>query len=247
MLNILVIIPAYNEAANIVPVVRRLQSTCPGYDFVVVNDGSHDETARLCRENGFPLLDLPVNLGLSGAVGTGMKYAFEHGYDAAIQFDADGQHRPEYLPQLADKLREGYDIVGGSRYLEKPKPITPRMLGSRLITLAILLTTGQKLTDPTSGQRIYSRRIIHEFATQINHPPEPDTVSYLIRKGAKAAEIQVDMNERTAGTSYLNSFNSIGYMLRMGFSIMVVQRFRGGSLPPVQPHAQHTDDKEQTS
>lgn len=229
----LIIIPAYNESENLVRVVENLKTTCPGFDFVVVNDGSSDGTPEICRRQGYPLLSLPVNLGLADAVGAGMKYAYRQGYETVVQFDADGQHRAEYLAPMLAKMQEGYDIVCGSRYVTKKKPFTPRMLGSRLISLAIRLTTGKKLTDPTSGMRMYSLRIIQEFATRINHTPEPDTISYLMKKGARATEIQVEMDERLAGESYLNFLNSIKYMLRMGVSIMLVQWFRGGSLPEI--------------
>jgi glycosyltransferase involved in cell wall biosynthesis len=210
--------------------VGKLKSAYPQFDFIVVNDGSSDATADLCRENGFSLLDLSVNLGLSGAVVAGMKYAYLHGYDAVVQFDADGQHRPEYLQPLLDALKEGSDIVCGSRYLTQPKPTSARMLGGSLIAWAIRLTTGVKLSDPTSGFRAYNKRIIQKFATQINMTPEPDTLSYLMKIGAKVDEIQVSMDERQAGQSYLTFSASIKYMLRMGISILLVQLFRQGSL-----------------
>ncbi len=238
-MKLLVVIPAYNEQANLAAVVEHLREACPAADFVVVNDGSTDKTLEICQKHQYPLLNLPVNLGLADAVGTGMKYAWQNGYEAAVQFDADGQHRAEYIGPMLQKLQEGYDIVCGSRFINQKKPFTPRMLGSRLISLAIRLTTGKKLSDPTSGMRMYSRRIIGEFATQINHTPEPDTISYLIKKGAKVAEIPVMMTERAAGESYLNSINSVRYMLRMGVSIILVQWFRGGSLPPHGPQGQN--------
>lgn len=234
-MRVLVIVPAYNESENIVWVIENLRRVCPQYDYVVVNDGSSDSTADLCRRHGYRLLSLPVNLGLSGAFQTGMRYAWMYRYDAAIQFDADGQHCAEYIAPMAEKLSEGYDIVIGSRFLTEKKPRTARMAGSRLISWAIRMTTGQKLTDPTSGMRIYSRRMIREFAAQINHPPEPDTVSYLIKRGAKVTEIQVRMNERRAGKSYLSLSRSVGYMVRMGISILLVQPFRGGARPLMPP------------
>lgn len=230
----MIVIPAYNEESNIVRVVEDIKRTCPDFDFVVVNDGSTDNTATVCRQKGYPLIDLTVNLGLSDAVGAGMKYAWEKDYDAAVQFDGDGQHRAEYLVPMLEKIAKGYDIVCGSRYIIEKKPLTPRMIGSRFIGLAIYMTTRKKLTDPTSGLRMYSRRIVREFATQINHTPEPDTISYLIRKGARATEIQVSMDERTEGESYLNFLNSFRYMLRIGISIVLVQWFRGGTLPPTE-------------
>ena len=157
-----------------------------------------------------------------------MKYALANDYDAAVQFDADGQHLPQYLQPMLDKLNEGYDIVIGSRFVNKKKPFTLRMSGSHLISFAIRLTTGKKIKDPTSGMRMYNRRMIKEFATQINHAPEPDTISYLIRRGARVAEVQVEMQERVAGTSYLNLPRSISYMMQVAISILVVQWFRGG-------------------
>jgi glycosyltransferase involved in cell wall biosynthesis len=222
----LVILPAYNEAASIVSTVENLIATCPQLSFVVVNDGSTDETARRCRQQGFPLIDLACNLGLSGAVGAGMRYACQHGYDAAVQFDADGQHRPEYLTDLLDALADDYDIVCGSRYLRKTKPRSLRMVGSALISWAIRLTTGHKLTDPTSGLRAYNRRLIERFASSAHMTPEPDTISYLMRQGVRVLELPVTMNERVAGISYLGPLTSIKYMIRMVVSILLVQFFR---------------------
>lgn len=169
-----------------------------------------------------------MNLGLAGAVQAGMKYAMQHGYDAALQFDADGQHRPEYIQLMLERLNQGFDIVIGSRFVTEKKELTLRMLGSFLISNAIRLTTGKMIKDPTSGMRIYNRRMLCEMATQLNCAPEPDTISYWIRRGARVDEIQVKMDERMAGTSYLNLPRSIGYMLRMGISILLVQWFRGG-------------------
>lgn len=227
--KILIIIPAYNEEESIVPVITVLQRDYPQFDYVIINDGSSDRTEQICREHDFHLVSQPINLGLAGAFQTGMKYALKNGYDAALQFDADGQHLPQYIQPMLDKLSEGYDIVIGSRFVSEKKPFTLRMIGNYLISFAIRLTTGKKINDPTSGMRMYNRRMIREFAIQINHTPEPDTISYLMRRGAKVGEVQVEMRERVAGTSYLNLPRSIGYMLQMAVSILVVQWFRGGT------------------
>lgn len=225
-MKLLVIIPAYNEEESILTTVNGLRHICPEYDYLVVNDGSNDRTAAICRAQNIRMLDLPANLGLSGAVQAGMKYAWRHGYDAAVQFDADGQHRAEYLPAMLEKLKEGNDIVIGSRFVEEKKPRTMRMLGSNLIAFAIRVTTGKHLGDPTSGMRMYNRKIIRLFATQMNIEPEPDTIAYLIQTGARVAELQVQMREREAGESYLNPIRSAGYMIEMGISIMLFQKFR---------------------
>ncbi|HAE81345.1 MAG: glycosyltransferase family 2 protein [Clostridium sp.] len=226
MTDVLVIIPAYNESANIETVVGRLNSICPNYDYVVVNDGSTDSTAEICRRCGFNLLDLPVNLGLAGGFQAGLRYAARYGYRYAIQIDGDGQHRPEYIRSMKEKMDEGYDIVIGSRFVGEKKPFTMRMIGSRMIGFAIRLTTGKKIQDPTSGMRMFSRRMIEMFAEGLNFGPEPDTVSYLIRKGAKVAEVPVKMDERMGGVSYLTPLKSASYMIKMLVSILVIQGFR---------------------
>ena len=224
--ELLIIIPAYNEEENIVNTVELIKNNYSQYDYVVVNDGSKDRTASICKENGYELLDLPVNLGLAGAFQTGMKYAYKKGYDYAIQFDADGQHRPEYIEPMLKKIKEGYDIVIGSRFVEERKDKSLRMLGSRIITVAIKLMTGVRVSDPTSGMRMFSKSMIEEFAKNLNYGPEPDTVSYLIKNGARVAEVQATMDERLFGESYLNLINSIKYMVKMMTSILVVQNFR---------------------
>lgn len=226
MSKLLIVIPAYNEEGNIVHVVNELVAHYPQYDYVVVNDGSRDHTAALCRQNGFRLIDLPVNLGLAGAFQTGLRYAAENGYDCALQFDADGQHKPEYIQPMLDELESGADIVIGSRFLTVKKPKSLRMLGSYLISWAIRLTIGQAICDPTSGMRMFNRRMVEEFALNLNYGPEPDTISYLIKNGAVVREIQVQMGERLTGTSYLNFTRSIQYMLKMGLSILLIQWFR---------------------
>lgn len=222
----LVIVPAYNEEENIVRVIENLKENFSAYDYVVINDGSSDDTARLCKRKGYELIDLPVNLGLAGAFQTGLKYAYRKGYDYAIQFDADGQHRPEFIKAMLDKIQEGYDIVIGSRFVTKKKPHSLRMLGSNLISLATRLTTGRKVKDPTSGMRMFNKKMIAEFALNLNYGPEPDTISYLLKQGATIAEVQVEMDERIAGESYLNLSKSVMYMMRMLLSILFIQNFR---------------------
>lgn len=226
-MKVLIIVPAYNEQDNIVGVIKKLQSTVPQYDYIVVNDGSRDRTAEICRENGFALLDLPVNLGLTGAIQAGMRYAYNRGYDAAIQIDGDGQHNPAYIPEMARIMNEkDCDLVIGSRFATERRPQSLRMLGNIIISAAIKLTTGQRMSDPTSGMRLYNRKLIYMFAHEFNFGPEPDTISYLLRCGAKMTEIQVHMNERVAGESYLTLSRSIKYMLEMCVSIILIQSFR---------------------
>lgn len=226
MSKLLIVIPAHNEEANIVQVVEELTRSYPQYDYVVVNDGSRDKTAALCRAHGYRLIDLPVNLGLAGAFQTGLRYAAENDYDCAMQLDADGQHLPRYIAPMLEELEAGADIVIGSRFITVLKPRTLRMVGSYLISWAIRLTTGQPICDPTSGMRMFNRRLLEEFAQNLNYGPEPDTISYLIKNGAVVKEVQVEMAERTAGESYLNFARSVQYMIKMGLSILLIQWFR---------------------
>lgn len=222
----LLIIPAYNEEGSLASTIESLKASSFDGDYLVINDGSKDRTAEICRENEYPFLDLPVNLGLAGAFQAGMKYAYRHHYDCAIQFDADGQHLPEYIPLLEKAVQEN-DIAIGSRFVAKKKPSSMRMLGSNLIEVAIKLTTGETIKDPTSGMRAFNGRMIEQMAKGLNFGPEPDTVSYLIKRAdAKVVEVPVEMAERTAGESYLNLGNSAKYMLRMTVSILFMQVIR---------------------
>lgn len=226
MNEVLVIIPAYNEEANIGRVAENLIRNHPELDYVIVNDGSADRTAEICHEKGYCLLDLPVNLGLAGAFQAGMKYADRKGYRFAVQFDGDGQHRAEFIGPMREKMEEGYNIVIASRFVTEKKPHSMRMLGSRIIAAAIRLSSGASIADPTSGMRMYDRRMIQLFANQINYPPEPDTVSWLVKNGAKVAEVQAVMDERTGGVSYLTPMNAVRYMTRTLISILFIQSFR---------------------
>lgn len=223
----LIIIPAYNEEESLASTIESLDRISGvDFDYLIINDGSKDGTVQVCREHEYPFLDLPTNLGLAGAFQTGMKYAYRHGYDCAIQFDADGQHLPEYIEPLV-KAVETNDIAIGSRFIDKKKPRSMRMVGSNLISAAIRITTGKKLADPTSGMRAFNKRMIGYLALGLNLGPEPDTVSYLIKRAdAKVVEIPVEMADRAAGESYLNPWTSSIYMLRMTISILFIQLIR---------------------
>lgn len=227
-MKVLIIIPAYNEGENIERVVTTIKERCPKYDYLVVNDGSRDNTEEICIKKGYHFVSHPVNLGLAAGVQTGMLYAYENGYDAAIQFDGDGQHDPDYIAAMADEIEKGYNIVIGSRFVTEKKPKSLRMLGSNLIKLAIKLTTGKTVKDPTSGMRMFDKNMIKKLAFAADFAPEPDTVALLVRKGASFSEIQVKMYDRVAGESYLNFANSVNYMIRMIVSILVLQWFRKG-------------------
>ena len=222
----LVVIPAYNEAMNIVKTVDDIKQNAPEVDYVVVNDGSKDNTLEVLKEHHFNYIDGFCNLGLFGAVQTGFKLALLNDYDIVIQFDGDGQQSAKYIQPLIDEIENGNDIVIGSRFVTEKKPVTARMLGSRLIAFSIRLMTGKKIADPTSGFRAYNRACIKDYANDMNNPPEPDTLVYMLRKKRKIKEVQVQMSEREFGESYLNLMNTIKYMSRMMVSIFLIQPFR---------------------
>lgn len=222
----LVVIPAYNEALNIEKTVHDLEINAPDVDYVVVNDGSKDNTLEVLKKNHFNYIDGFCNLGLFGAVQTGFKLALKEDYDLVIQFDGDGQHSAKYIEPLVKEIENGNSIVIGSRFVDEKKPFTARMIGSRFIAGAIKLVTGKTITDPTSGFRAYDRACIKDYALEMNNPPEPDTLVYMLRKQRKIKEIQVQMSEREFGESYLNLVNTIKYMSRMMVSIFLIQPFR---------------------
>ena len=227
MCQLLIIIPAYNEAENIERVVDNLRKNYPQYDYVVINDGSKDDTVEVCKKNEYNLVDLPINLGLAGAFQAGMKYAYKHNYDYAIQLDGDGQHNPKYISEMLEKAeKEKLDVIIGSRFVKEKRPHSLRMMGNTLLDVCIYLTTGKRISDPTSGMRLFNKKMIAKLATQMNYGPEPDTIAFLLRCKAKVGECQVYMRDRIAGESYLNFANSIKYMFHMCASIIVVQWFR---------------------
>ena len=222
-MRILAVVPAYNEEACIASTITELCQVAPQVDYIIINDGSSDRTLDICKERGFNYLNLPANGGLSAGFRTGMRYAKEHGYDAVVQFDSDGQHRPEYIAPMAQAMvSEGANIVIASRFVTKARGNSPREIGSKLISWLIKTSTGQTITDPTSGMRMYDET----YARSFDFSPEPDTISLLMRRGAKVVEIETEMRERQGGKSYLNFYNSIMYMARTCLSLLLFQWFR---------------------
>ena len=226
--KLLVMIPAYNEAENIEWVVENLITHYPQYDYVIINDGSTDDTRKICARKGYNFMDLPVNVGLSGAIKSGMRYANYYGYDYVLQLDGDGQHDPVYIQSMIDKMEEtDADIVIGSRFKTERKPLNARMVGSQILTMAIRLTTkGKYIGDVTSGMRLFNKKMIKQFGYDMHYSPEPDTLAYLLNCGIRIEEVQVKMYERVAGTSYLDFKGSIWYMMKMLFSILLFQWVR---------------------
>ncbi len=221
----LILIPAYNEELNLEKVVNGIKSSCPGFDYVIINDGSTDGTEALCKRNGFNFVTLATNLGFSGAVQTGYKFAVVHGYDVVAQIDGDGQHPVESIPDMVRLVAGGQcDYVLGSRFVSRKKPASMRMLGSRLIAGLIRIRTGKTVADPTSGMRVVRAEIAKKMAASLNFIAEPDTLTRVLLNGYKVREVQVQMRDREFGVSHFgNPFNSMKYMLRMAISILFYQ------------------------
>lgn len=221
----LVIIPAYNESASIVNTVNDIKKNAPDFDYVVINDHSKDNTLQICKDAGLNVIDLPLNLGIGGAVQTGYLYACQNGYDIAVQFDGDGQHDAKYLNEMAETLvKEQADMVIGSRFIEKEgfQSSFTRRLGIRYFTFLIKILTGQKITDPTSGYRMCNRKIIELFAG--NYPkdyPEPETTTWILRKKLKVLEIPVIMRAREEGVSSISLKKSFYYMFKVTMAIII--------------------------
>lgn len=221
----LAIIPAYNEKQSIIFTVEDIKQNAPDFDYVIINDCSTDNTMDICKYNGYNVLNLPINLGIGGAVQTGYLYAYNYGYDIAVQFDGDGQHNASYLEEMAKVLTEKQlDMVIGSRYIAKEgfQSSGLRRLGIRYFTGLIRVLTRKKITDPTSGMRMANRRVIEIFAADYPKDyPEPESVTFLLKKKLKVEEIPVRMNERESGVSSISLKNSVYYMIKVTLAILV--------------------------
>lgn len=221
----LVIIPAYNESASIKKTVEEIKDKASDFDYVVINDCSTDNTRQICEENNFNIINLPINLGIGGAVQTGYRYAYNEGYDYAVQVDGDGQHNPEFLNVMASYLEEKkLDMVIGSRFIKKEgfQSSGARRLGIRYFTALIKLLTKKVITDPTSGLRMVNRDVIKIFA--YDYPkdyPEPESVVAILRQGKKVEEIPVIMRARVGGVSSISLKKSIYYMIKVSLAILI--------------------------
>ena len=225
----LIIIPAYNEEQNIAGTIRKALKAAEEYDCIVVNDCSSDRTAEICHENGIAVLDLSVNLGIGGAMQTGYLYAFENGYECAVQIDGDGQHDPAFLKVMYDRLiLENADMVIGSRFIEREgyQSSSLRRWGIRYFSRLIRLLTGKTVTDPTSGLRMVNKETIGEFAR--DYPgdyPEPESLVHLLKKNKKVVEVPVVMNARQAGRSSIGFKGSVYYMIKVTLAV-IMERMR---------------------
>ena len=227
----LIIIPAYNESECIEATVRDILENASDFDYVIINDCSTDNTKEICEANGFNIINLPINLGIGGAVQTGYMYAMEYGYDVAVQVDGDGQHDPQFLREMAAYMEEhDTDMVIGSRFIKKEgfQSSSIRRFGITYFTGLIKLCTGKKITDPTSGLRMAGKKVIRLFAESYPKDyPEPESTVAVLKHGFKVDEIPVVMRERQGGVSSINMKRAVYYMVKVSLAI-IIEALRGG-------------------
>ncbi len=221
--DVLIIIPAYNEAENLLQVVEDIRQKCPQCDYLVVNDGSTDDTEDLCARHKIRA----VHLGIGGAVQTGYRYAFKNHYEIAVQIDGDGQHDVSYLEDMLKPLIRGEaDVIIGSRFVSREetgfRSSFLRRAGIRFLSMLIRLCTGIRIYDVTSGFRAVNRRFIriyaHEYPTDY---PEPEAVISAVMHRGRIREIPVVMRQREAGASSIHGFRSAYYMIKVSLSILI--------------------------
>lgn len=227
--KILVIVPAYNEAEVIKKTVDNLKSIKNNnlqFDYLVINDGSTDDTLGVLINNNIPHINLINNLGIGGCVQTGYQYALLNNYDIAIQFDGDNQHDARDISTIIETIKSA-DMVVGSRFVggeNEFKSSTTRRIGIKLLSLLIKLTTGVKINDVTSGYRAVNKEIIARFANHYpSDYPEPETIAEVLLCGYKVKEVPVRMHQRKTGKSSIAPLKGIYYMIKVGLSIILVK------------------------
>jgi glycosyltransferase involved in cell wall biosynthesis len=226
--KVLIVIPCYNEEASLPSVLNELQQiTLPGgYQMavLVINDFSKDDTSAIAKKSHVTVIDLPVNLGIGGAVQTGILYARDNGFDIAIQLDGDGQHPPKELAKLIGfHLQTGANVVIGSRFLEKEgfQSSFARRMGIKYFHLLNRIMTGLSIYDSTSGFRLFDRKAIAIAA--VNYPdeyPEPESLVVFSKAGLKIAEVAVVMSPRLGGKSSIRHFGSLYYCIKVSLAML---------------------------
>ena len=221
----LLIIPAYNEADNIEKVVNNIVQNYPQYDYIVVNDGSKDDTEGICLKNGYQVLNLPINMGIGGAVQTGYCYARDNDYDIAVQIDGDGQHDVSFLADMIRLIEENKaDVVIGSRFVEKEgfQSSQMRRIGINFLSNLAWILTGVRVKDITSGYRVINQKFIKIFAEDYpSDYPEPEAMVIAAVHGGKIREYPVVMRERENGESSITLKKSVYYMIKVTLAMLI--------------------------
>jgi glycosyltransferase involved in cell wall biosynthesis len=228
------IVPALNEEATIARVIDELRGFDPGFEIVVVDDGSIDATAEIAAARGVEVLRLPFNIGIGGAVQTGFRFAYENGFELAVQVDGDGQHDPSQLPSVVEPILNGdADVVVGSRFAGSTgyRSSAPRLAGIRLFALITSVLIRQRVTDTTSGFRAVNRHGIALFARDYPHDyPEVEATVMAFKHRLRLCEVPVEMRERLGGQSSITALSSAYYMIKVLLALFV-GLFRRQALP----------------
>ena len=220
----LIIVPCYNEQETIVSLYREICEKTP-YDAIVVNDCSTDNSRVILQQESIPYIDLPLNLGIGGAVQAGYRYAIRNGYDIAVQVDGDGQHDPEQVQLITKPIEQGKaDLVIGSRFIEKTgfQSSTMRRVGISFFRMLIYCLSGKRVTDATSGFRAANRKATKIFSRYYAMDyPEPESNMLAIRNKLRVHEVPVTMHERQGGVSSIKALQPIYYMIKVSLGIII--------------------------
>ena len=223
----LIIIPAYNESECIEKTIENIQKNAEDFDYIIINDCSTDNTREICEKRGFHIINLPINLGIGGAVQTGYLYGVRYGYDMAVQVDGDGQHDAAFLDKMADVMAETEsDMIIGSRFIDREgfQSSVLRRIGIKYFSILIRILTGKTITDPTSGMRMINRKLLKKFTDEYPKDyPEPESVVTVLSEKYKITEIPVIMNAREEGESSISLRSGIYYMIKVSFAIIVAR------------------------
>lgn len=221
----LIIVPAYNEESSLLSLVEAIKANCQDCHILIVNDGSSDNTKEVAESLGVvTVLSHPFNMGIGATMQTGFKYALKNDYDIAIQVDGDGQHRPGEIKKLLVPLKDGADIVVGSRFLGEGdyKPSVARLAGIKIFSRLVSFIIGEHISDTTSGFRASGKRTIEYFASHYpDDYPEVEALVLLHKKGFVIKEVAVEMNERAGGVSSITPIRSAYYMVKVLLAIFV--------------------------
>ncbi|MFL5946114.1 MAG: glycosyltransferase family 2 protein [Gaiellaceae bacterium] len=233
------IVPALNEEETVGRVIDEIRDFDPGFDIVVVDDGSVDRTAGAAVDRQAYVLRLPFNLGIGGAMQTGYRFAFERGYDIAVQIDGDGQHDPQQLPKILGPVLAGdADLCVGSRFSgDSPyRSSFTRRVGIKIFARIVSAVVRQKVTDTTSGFRAVNRRGIALFAADYPHDyPEVEATVMCVKHKLRLQEVPVEMRERGGGASSITPVRSVYYMTKVLLAIFV-GLFRRYAVPLEEDH-----------
>jgi glycosyltransferase involved in cell wall biosynthesis len=224
--GLIAVVPAWNEAGAIGAVVEEIGRVDPEIVVVVVDDASTDDTAAVAEAQGAVVLRLPFNVGIGGAVQTGLRYARDEGYELAVRLDGDGQHDAGEIPKILAPLDAGEaDVVIGSRFVDANgnyRPPFARRMGIRVFARLVSLLGGQRVTDTTSGFTALNRAGIELFAAEYPHDyPEVEATLVALRSGLRLAQVQVQMRERVAGTSSITFVRSLYYIVKVMLALLV--------------------------